>query len=117
MQLLIGIRGRHEKMSEQILWELMEMEAIEKCYLYKAVEQTYADLPAIIISTGPFVSPDAKRTEFFTVWFGQGIAHYNFKHLVAAENKVKEILATARTGQQAKIEHRNGRIELVRIGV
>lgn len=106
-------------MSEQILWELMEMEAIEKYYLYKEATEhefgKYADRPAIIISTGPFVSPDARRTEFYTVWFGQGIAHYNFKNLADAENKVKEILATARTEVQAKIEYRNGRIQLIHV--
>ena len=106
-------------MTEQVLWELMEMEAVEKCYLYKEATEhefgKYADKPAIIISSGPFVSPDAKRTEFFTVWFGQGIAYYNFKNLVSAEKKLKEILASAKAGMQAKIEHRNGRIELVKV--
>lgn len=103
-------------MSENaVLWELMEMEAVEKCYLYNEQEERYADLPAIIISSGPFVSPDAKTLEFFTVWFGQGIEHYNFKHLTDAERRMKAILATSKKHKQAKIEHRDGRIELIKI--
>lgn len=103
-------------MSEQVLWELMEMEAVESCYLFNEHEGKYAEKPAIIISSGPFVSPDAKRTEFYTVWLGQGIAHYNFKWLPLAEQKLKDILATAKEGKQAKIVHRNGKLELIKVG-
>jgi len=102
-------------MSEQILWEIMDMEAVEKCYLYKSAEEKYAEKPAIIISSGPFVSPDAKRREFYTVWFGQGIAHYNVNNLAQADRKLREILSTAKVGMQAKIVHRTGRIELVKV--
>jgi len=102
-------------MSEQVLWELMEMEAVEKCYLYNEQESKYAEKPAIIISSGPFVSPDAKKLEFYTVWFGQGIAHYNFKHLTDAERQMKAILSTSTKHRLAKIEHRNGRTELIQI--
>jgi len=102
-------------MSEKILWETMEMEAVEKCYLYNEEQGKYAESPAIIISSGPFVSPDAKKTEFFTVWFGQGIAHYNYKHLIDAERQMKAILSTSEKHRQAKIEHRNGKLELLKI--
>jgi len=98
-------------MNIPIFWELMEAEAVEKCYLYNEQESRYADRPAIIISSGPFVSPDAKKLEFFTVWFGQGIAHYNFKHLTDAEQQMKAIVATSKIHKRARVEYKNGRIQ------
>ena len=102
-------------MSLQVLWELMELEAVEKCYIYREDEQCYAELPAMLIASGPFVAPDAKRNEFYTLWFGQGMKHYNSRTLVKAERKMKEILSTAKRSIQIKVEHRNGRIELLKV--
>lgn len=80
--------------SSNILWELMEMEARERYYLDRTGFR--AKKPGIIISSGVFRSPDAKSNEYYTVWFGQGLAHWNFKSLKKAREKVKEILATAK---------------------
>jgi hypothetical protein len=82
-------------MSETILWELMAMEAVERYYLDRPEEGVRAEKPGIIITTGIFRALDAKNQEHFTVWFGQGIGHWNFKCLSHAQEKVKEILATA----------------------
>jgi hypothetical protein len=87
---------RDRKMSETVLWELMEMEAVERYFLDRPEEGVRTERPGIIITTGMFRSPDAKNQEHFTVWFGQGIAHWNFKCLSHAQAKVKEILSTSR---------------------
>lgn len=79
------------------LWDLMEMEAVERYYLDRPEEGVRAEKPGIIITTGMFRAPDAKNQEHFTVWFGQGIAHWNFKCLPHAQAKVKQILSTAHT--------------------
>lgn len=75
-------------MENNLLWDLMEVEA-EKYFINDAT------LPGIIIASGPFTAPDAKRYEFATVYFGRGIAHWNFKNKAQARLKVKEILTTA----------------------
>lgn len=85
-------------MSEQVLWELMEMEAKEQYYIDNAT------IPAIIISTGLWTDPRAKRSEYYTVWFGRGLASWNFKTLKAAREKVQEILATATKPIQIRVE-------------
>ena len=92
-----------------MVWELMEMEAVEKYYLNRPDEGFYAEKPGILIVTGPFVAPDAKRCEFFTVWFGQDIGHWNFRTLPQARAKVREILAAANRPLQVVIEDRKGK--------
>ena len=87
-----------------ILWDLMEMEARERYYLDR--EGFRAEKPGIIISTGVFRAPDAKKTEFYTVWFGQGTAHWNFTSLKKARAKVQEILATANVPIKVRVEAR-----------
>jgi len=91
-------------LTEAVLWELMEMEAKERYYLDRAGYK--AEKPGIIISTGLFRGPDAKNTEFYTVWFGQGIAHWNFKSLTKAREKVQEILATTNVPIRVRVEKR-----------
>jgi hypothetical protein len=75
----------------------MEMEAVERYYLDRPYEGIRAEKPGIIITTGMFRAPDAKNQEHFTVWFGQGIGHWNFKSIPKAQEKVKEILSKAHT--------------------
>ena len=83
-------------MSENtLLWELMEMEAVERYYLDRPKEGVRAELPGIIITNAMFRAPDAKNLEHFTVWFGRGIAHWNCKNMTKARAKVQEILKTA----------------------
>jgi hypothetical protein len=76
-----------KKMSESALWEIVEMEAIEKYYIGNATK------PAITINTGITASPDAKRGCWYTVYFGNGIAHYNCKNHKQARLKAEEILS------------------------
>jgi len=73
-----------------LLWEIMESEAIKSYYIEGA------QAPAIIICSGSFVAPDAKRGEWFTTYFWQGIDHQNTKNLKQAEEKAKEILGTTK---------------------
>ena len=92
-------------MTEKVLWELMEMEAVEKYYIDRPL-RFRAELPGIFISSGMFRSPDAKRTENYTVWFGRGIAHWNFTSLRKARIKAKEILDTANVPIKVRVEAR-----------
>jgi hypothetical protein len=72
----------------------MESEAVEAYYLDRKGFE--AERPGVIITDGMFLSPDAKKGEHFTVWFGQGIGHWNFKTLKDAQAKVAEILSKSR---------------------
>ena len=88
---------------EYILWELMEMEAKERYFLDR--KGFKAERAGIIISMGVFTAPDAKPNEFYTVWFGT-IAHWNFKSLKKAREKVQEILSKAVVPITPRVETR-----------
>lgn len=90
---------------EELLWDLMEMEAKERYYLDRPQDGIRAEKAGILISTGVFRAPDAKSSEFYTVWFST-IAHWNFKSLKKAREKVQEILSKATVPIKARIEHR-----------
>lgn len=89
---------------EKSLWELMEMEAVERYFIDR--EGFRAEGPGVIITSGIWRAPDCKSTEFYTVWFGQGIGHWNFTNLKCARGKVKEILATAKVSIEVRVEKR-----------
>ncbi len=84
------------------LWYLMESEAIESFYLELGTGE-YAKIPAIIICTGYLRAPNAKRNENFTLYFGQGLAHFNFKKLEEAKRKAEDILNTSKREIGVKI--------------
>lgn len=86
----------------ELLWEIMEGEAIRKYMINDATK------PAMLICNGPFTAPDAKRREFYTVYFGSGIAHWNVRNLKLAEAKAEEILKTAKEPVAIKVIDKEG---------
>lgn len=92
-------------MSEQALWDIVEMEAIEKYYLWKDSEHRFAEKPAITLNTG-FTAVGKER---YTLYFGNGIAHWNFTSVPKAHLKVGEILK----GKKAKVVTRKGDARIV----
>ena len=89
----------------------MEMEA-KRAYFIDDAEK-----PAAIISTSIFVAPDAKKGEWCSVYFGQGIQHWNTKTLKQAEAKVEEIFKTAKKPIRVKVvDQDNNPIKFLRFG-
>lgn len=86
---------------KRALWDLMEMEAVEKYYINSA------EKPGITINTGFMRAPNAKPNENYTVYFGSGIAHYNFKSLKKARQKAEEILNTAKKPLKVRVVDRD----------
>jgi hypothetical protein len=92
-------------LSEQALWDIVEMEAIEKYYLWKDSEQKFAEKPAITLNTG-FTSVGKER---YTLYFGNGLGHWGFTSVPKAHLKVGEILK----GKKAKVVDRKGKVRVV----
>lgn len=95
-------------MADNALWEILEAEAEYSYYLWKPTETRFADKPAVIISMGFGLSPDHKRSEHATVWFGRGIEHWNCKNLKQATIKAEEILT--KYPHPIKVVDRKGRL-------
>ena len=87
-------------MSEQALWDIVEMEAIEKYYLWKDSEHRFAEKPAITLNSG-FTAVGKER---YTLYFGNGLGHWNFTSVMKAHRKVGELLK----GRKAKVVTRKG---------
>ena len=77
---------------QDALFGLMESESELKYYLKKTGHLGYADKPAVIVATGMWLAPDHKKGEWYTVYFGTGIEHWNVKTIKQAKEKVAEIL-------------------------
>lgn len=86
---------------ERTLWELIESEAERKYYIDDR------NVAAITINTGTFIAPDAKNREWYTLYFGQGIAHYNFTSLKKAETKALEILNSSKKSIKVTVKDRH----------
>jgi hypothetical protein len=89
---------------QELLWEIMESEAVRRYIIGDATKS------GILICNGPFTAPDAKRSEFYTVYFGNGIAHWNFKNLKLAEAKAEEILSTAKETVSVRVFDKSNNI-------
>lgn len=87
-----------------ILFELMESNALEKYYIDNAKS------PGITIQCGVFTAPDAKKGQHYTVYFGNAIGHWNFSNLNKARAKAEEILAKAVYPITVTVKHRNGKV-------
>ena len=87
----------------EIIWDIMEMEAVERYYLDRPQENFRAKKPAIIITTGMFKAPNAKNRDRCTVWFGQGLGYWNFKSFSKAREKVREIVSKSQTETPIRI--------------
>jgi hypothetical protein len=91
-----------------LLFEIMESEATDRYFFDRPLELFQASKPAVIITTGPFVAPDAKKNEFYTVWF-DGLEHWNFKgHRLAVTFVEKSILLKLPSRVTVRRERRNG---------
>lgn len=89
-----------------VLFELVESEALEKYYLWSEEKQAYAKKAAITINTGFTTDPNAKSNERYTLYFGSGIAHFNFSNIKKAHVKVGEIFK----GKKAKVVDHKGNV-------
>ena len=88
----------------ELLWELMESEALFKYIL------TGAESPAIIICTDYLTAPDAKKSEHYTLYFGEGITHINFSNLNKAKIKAKEIIDSSKHKRTYRVLNKNNDI-------
>jgi hypothetical protein len=94
---------------ESALWDIVELEAVEKYYIWSDKEKRFAEKPAITINTGFTLAPDAKAIENYTVYFGEGLGHWNFKSIKKAHVKIGEIL----TGRRAQVATKKGVLRTV----
>ena len=91
---------------EEEVWNLLDDEAKVKYYLWRKDKGQYAEKPAIIVCTGIGLAPDHKRGEWFTVYFGHGIDHWNAKNLKQAKLKAEAVLQQY-TSKVKMIDDRN----------
>ena len=75
---------------QNVLFDLMVSEAKRKYIIGEH------ELPAITINNKYLLSPDAKKDEKYTVYFGGNVAHYNAKTLKEAEKIAEGILKTTK---------------------
>src|SRR3990172_8716669 len=78
---------------EDTLWEILESEAGAKYYLWKKDKMQYASRPAVIVCTGIGLASDHKKGDWYTVYFGAGIAHWSAKNFKQAKIKAEEVLS------------------------
>ena len=90
---------------DSALWDIVELEAVEKYYIWSDKEKRFAEKPAITINTGFTLAPDAKANENYTVYFGEGLGHWSFKSIkksssfslggvISRKNSISESLST-----------------------
>lgn len=85
---------------EKALFDIMESEALQKYYIDNS------EKPAIIIVTGMWLAPNANKKDSYTLYFGEGITHYNFSNFKKAEEKATEILKTAKKPISVRVINR-----------
>jgi len=96
---------------QKALFELMESEADVKYFLGKA------DMPGIIITSGPFRAPFAGKGDY-TLWFGPTdclIGRWNFTSLKKAKEGALEILSKAKVHMLVRVEHKHGKTEFLEV--
>ena len=84
------------------LFDVLEGEAEDKYFLWKDNESRWAEMPAIIIGSGPFAKLGLHS---YTVYFGRGLADWTFKTHHEAEAKALEVLESAKSVKPFKVKH------------
>lgn len=92
---------------QEALFDVLELEAVDKYYLYKEDSKDFAKIPAFIICTGYFAK---EGTSSFTVYMGRGIADWTFKRYSNAKAKVLEAISKSDLQTKSfKVVHLRGK--------
>jgi hypothetical protein len=92
---------------QETLFDVLELEAIDKYYLYKDDIKDFAKSPAFIICTGYFAKMGKSS---YTVYMGRGIADWTFKRYSDAKAKVLEAISKSNLQTKSfKVIHLRGK--------